>query len=55
MIAPNRLDPYLAKAGYSGQLINKSKPADAPSNLFKPAPGHYGASGTFNSRWRNHS
>jgi len=55
MIAPGLLDRYLAKAGYSGQLMNESKPADAPSNLFEPVPGDYGAHGTFDSRSRAHS
>ncbi len=55
MIVPGLLDRYLAKAGYTGQLTDKAKPADAPSNLFEPVPGDYGAHGRFDSRSRNHS
>lgn len=55
MIAPGLLDRYLAKAGYTGQLTDQSKPADAPSNLFEPVPGDYGAHGRFDSRARSRS
>ena len=49
-IAPALLDRYLAKSGYSGQLTDRSKPADAPANLFEPVPGPYGAHGRFDKR-----
>ena len=49
-IAPGLIDRYLAKTGYSGQLANTPKPADAPDNLFHPVPGDYGAHGRFDSR-----
>jgi short-subunit dehydrogenase len=49
-IAPGLLDHYLAKAGYSGQLTQEAKPADAPANLFETVPGPYGAHGRFDSR-----
>ena len=55
MLAPGLLDRYLAKAGYSGQLTDEAKPADAPSNLFEPVPGDYGAHGRFDNRARPHS
>ncbi len=55
MIIPGLLDHYLAKAGYTGQLTDETKPADAPSNLFEPVPGDYGAHGRFDSRSRSDS
>ena len=51
-IAPGLIDRYLAKAGYTGQLTDETLPADAPSNLFKPVPGAYGAHGRFDSKAR---
>ena len=45
-IAPGLIDRYLARTGYSDQWL----PADAPSNLFEPVPGDYGAHGRFDSR-----
>ena len=55
MLVPGLLDHYLAKAGYTGQLTDETKPADAPSNLFEPVPGDYGAHGRFDNRSRSHS
>ena len=55
MLMPGLLDRYLAKAGYTGQLTDEVKPADAPSNLFEPVPGEYGAHGRFDSRSRSRS
>jgi len=49
-IAPGLIDRYLAKSGYSGQLTDTPKPADAPDNLFEPVPGPYGARGRFDDR-----
>ena len=49
-IAPGLIDRYLAKNGYEGQLTDTQQPADAPSNLFEPVPGPYGAHGRFDSR-----
>jgi short-subunit dehydrogenase len=49
-LAPGLLDRYLAKAGYSGQLTHQKKPCNAPSNLFEPVPGPYGAHGRFDAR-----
>jgi short-subunit dehydrogenase len=54
-IAPGLLDRYLADSGYSGQLTNEALPADAPSNLFEPVPGDYGAHGRFDSSSRTAS
>ncbi|MGP7797084.1 SDR family oxidoreductase [Sphingomonas sp. CLY1604] len=54
-IAPGLADRYLAKAGYSGQLTDDPRPADAPSNLFDPVPGDYGAHGRFDDTSRRHS
>ena len=54
-IAPGLIDRYLASAGYSGQLSDEAVPADAPSNLFEPVPGHYGAHGRFDRRARRRS
>jgi len=48
-VAPGAIDRYLASAGYSGQLTDQAAPADAPGNLFRPMPGHYGAHGRFDS------
>jgi hypothetical protein len=48
-IAPGLLDRYLAKAGYEGQLTDELLSPDAPSNLFDPVPGDYGAHGRFDS------
>jgi hypothetical protein len=44
------IDKYLAKTGYSGQLSDQRLSAGAPSNLFEPVPGDYGAHGRFDSR-----
>ncbi|MGC2039237.1 SDR family oxidoreductase [Paraburkholderia caledonica] len=48
-VAPGLLDRYLAKAGYEGQLTDESLSPDAPSNLFDPVPGDFGAHGRFDS------
>jgi NADP-dependent 3-hydroxy acid dehydrogenase YdfG len=49
-IAPGLVDRYLANSGYNGQLTSTPVPADAPSNLFHPVPGPYGAHGRFDDR-----
>jgi short-subunit dehydrogenase len=54
-IAPGLIDRYLATAGYSGQLMDESRPADAPVNLHEPVPGDYGAHGRFDARARSGS
>ncbi len=52
-VAAGWIDKYLAKAGYSGQLTDEPLPADAPSNLWEPVKGNYGAHGRFDRRsWR---
>ena len=54
-IAPGLIDRYLASTGYSGQLSEQRLPPDAPSNLYDPVPGDYGAHGRFDSRARTGS
>ena len=54
-IAPGLIDKYLASAGYSGQLSDEPLGEDAPSNLFEPVPGNYGAHGRFDYRSKGRS
>ncbi len=54
-IAPGFADWYLARNGYSGQMLKAKKPKDAPNNLFEPVPGNEGAHGTFGNEARNMS
>ena len=54
-IAPGLIDRYLAHAGYKGQLTDQKLEADAPSNLFEPVKGNYGAHGRFDDRARSTS
>ena len=54
-IAPGLIDRYLAKAGYTGQLMKEDRPADAPVNLYDPVPGDYGAHGRFDALARSGS
>ncbi len=54
-IAPGLIDRYLASAGYTGQLGSEPTDPDAPSNLFHPVPGHYGAHGRFDAEARGRS
>jgi short-subunit dehydrogenase len=54
-IAPGLADRYLAGSGYTGQMTNEPKPADAPANLFAPVPGDVGAHGRFGREARNES
>jgi short-subunit dehydrogenase len=54
-IVPGLIDRYLAKAGYSRQLMDQPRPAAAPSNLFAPVAGNYGAHGRFDARAREGS
>ncbi len=49
-IAPGLIDRYLASAGYKGQLTHQKVEPDAPSNLFEPVKGDYGAHGRFDDR-----
>ena len=51
-IAPGLIDRY---AGYKGQLTDQKLEADAPSNLFEPVKGNYGAHGRFDDRARSAS
>jgi len=52
-IAPGLIDRYLAKAGYSGQLSDQATVPNAPSNLFEPVKGDYGAHGRFDDESRS--
>ena len=54
-IMPGVLDHILAKKGYTGQLTDERKPADAPANLFETVPGPYGAHGRFDANARRRS
>jgi NAD(P)-dependent dehydrogenase (short-subunit alcohol dehydrogenase family) len=54
-IAPGLIDRYLARAGYRGQLTDQSLAPDAPSNLFEPVKGNYGAHGRFDASSRSWS
>lgn len=45
--APALLDRYLARAGYTGQLTDEPLRENAPSNLYEPVPGDFGAHGRF--------
>jgi short-subunit dehydrogenase len=51
-LAPELLDRYLARTGYSGQLTDEPLSADAPANLFATVDGDFGAHGRFDSRAR---
>jgi NAD(P)-dependent dehydrogenase (short-subunit alcohol dehydrogenase family) len=50
-VAPGILDRYLAKTGFKSQQTGEAKPADQPSNLWKPADRtrDYGAHGEFDA------
>ncbi len=54
-IAPGYVDRYLAKVGYSGQLADTPLATNAPSNLFEPVKGDYGAHGRFDAQSRTAS
>jgi NAD(P)-dependent dehydrogenase (short-subunit alcohol dehydrogenase family) len=54
-IAPGLIDRYLAGAGYKGQLTEQKLAPGAPSNLFQPVKGNYGAHGRFDERARSGS
>jgi short-subunit dehydrogenase len=54
-IAPGFADRYLAKTGYTGQMLPAEKPADAVNNLFAPVAGDVGARGTFGAEARSAS
>jgi hypothetical protein len=54
-IAPGLIDRYLAAYGYSSQMSDEPLPPDAPSNLFEPVPGDYGAHGRFDAQARDWS
>ncbi len=49
-LVPGLLDLYLGRTGYSSQQTSELISAERPDNLFKPAPGHYAAHGSFEKR-----
>ena len=51
-VAPGLIDRYMAKAGYDKQMTGQLLPSTAPSNLYEPVPGNYGAHGRFDARSR---
>ncbi|OYV33448.1 MAG: short-chain dehydrogenase [Rhodospirillales bacterium 20-64-7] len=54
-IAPGLADRYLAKTGYSGQMLAETKSPDAPSNLYEPVQADVAAHGDFDDEARNSS
>ena len=58
-IAPGLLDRYLARTGFSSQQIDRPRPAEPRTNLWKPADGPDGhdntAHGSFDDRSWKHS
>jgi NAD(P)-dependent dehydrogenase (short-subunit alcohol dehydrogenase family) len=54
-LAPGLIDRYLARAGYDGQLAGEPLPPGAPDNLYRPAPGDFGAHGRFDEQARRWS
>jgi NAD(P)-dependent dehydrogenase (short-subunit alcohol dehydrogenase family) len=49
-VAPGLLDHYLAKMGYSAQMLDEPADPDRPDNLWHPVPGDFGAHGRFDAR-----
>ncbi len=49
------IDRYLAKKGYSGQMIDETIDPERPHNLYHPLPGDYGVHGLFDDRAKNRS
>ena len=58
-VAPGVLDRYLARTGFEGQQTDEERPADQPSNLWKPADGpgdaDAGAHGDFDDKAKSRS
>ncbi len=54
-IAPGLIDRYLGRTGYDSQQTEEAMPSDAPSNLWEPVPGEWGAHGRFDARARTTS
>jgi NAD(P)-dependent dehydrogenase (short-subunit alcohol dehydrogenase family) len=50
-----RLDRYLARTGYEGQLLDEPLPGGREGNLFRPVSGAYGAHGRFDPEARRRS
>jgi short-subunit dehydrogenase len=49
-VVPGLLDRMLARRGYTSQMTEQARPADAPANLFHSVPGAYGAHGRFDAK-----
>ncbi|NHA70047.1 SDR family oxidoreductase [Phycicoccus flavus] len=58
-VVPGLLDRYLGRTGFSSQQTGTPRPADQPTNLWRPADGpqgrDYGAHGAFDDRSRDRS
>ncbi|HVX67249.1 MAG TPA: SDR family oxidoreductase [Bryobacteraceae bacterium] len=52
---PGLLDRYLGKTGYRSQQTSRPVQPGRPDNLFEPAPGDFGAHGSFDLRAHRHS
>ncbi len=52
-VAPGLLDHLLAGQGYTKQLRGEPAQGNGEGNLFKPAPGHQGAHGSFDDKARS--
>jgi short-subunit dehydrogenase len=49
-IAPEYIDNYLARKGFSGQQTDEPDDKDRKNNLWKPVPGDHGPHGDFNKK-----
>ncbi|TLU73101.1 SDR family oxidoreductase [Lichenicoccus roseus] len=54
-VAAGLADRYLARAGYSGQMMKQKADPDAPNNLYESVPGAYAAHGNFDDQARTRS
>jgi hypothetical protein len=54
-VAPWYVDRVLARNGFAGQQRHEAMPPHRPDNLDHPAPGDYGAHGTFDAEARSWS
>jgi NAD(P)-dependent dehydrogenase (short-subunit alcohol dehydrogenase family) len=54
-LAPGLADGYLARTGFSSQLLDERISPDRPDNLFEPVPGDWGAHGRFSDQARGRS
>lgn len=54
-VAPQLLDRYLAKTGYTSQQTDQEEDPDRSDNLMAPVPGPFGAHGRFDDRSHGHA